>query len=157
MCIRDRAIINVTGGLQDQLGLKWNVAPSNMNEQWEYLTAEDYKEIGSLHNWRKWEDKVTHGEWVKPVWPRVQTMTGSVPTPYIIDDKVDVEEVADAFKYWYDKTPKQRKEAGLKGREAFLGDLGLNSKNQNKCMADGIEKAIKNFKPKPRYKLHKLR
>ena len=76
---------------------------------------------------------------------------------HIIDDKVDVEEVADAFKYWYDKTPKQRKEAGLKGREAFLGDLGLNSKNQNKCMADGIEKAIKNFKPKPRYKLHKLR
>ena len=144
------AIINVTGGLQDQLGLR-------KKSDGKLFTAEDYKKLGSLHNWRKWEDKVTHGEWVKPVWPRVQTMTGSVPTPYIIDDKVDVEEVADAFKYWYDKTPKQRKEAGLKGREAFLGDLGLNSKNQNKCMADGIEKAIKNFKPKPRYKLHKLR
>ena len=144
------AIINVTGGLQDQLGLR-------KKSDGKLFTAEDYKKLGSLHNWRDWEDKVTHGEWVKPVWSRVQTMTGSVPTPYIIDDKVDVEEVADAFKYWYDKTPQERKEAGLKGREAFLGELGLNAKNQNKCMADGIEKAIKNFKPKPRYKLHKLR
>ena len=33
-----------------------------------YLLTEDYKQIGSLHNWREWEDKVTHGEWVKPVW-----------------------------------------------------------------------------------------
>ena len=74
-------IVNVTGGLQDQCGFKIDG---------KYLTADDYKEIGSLHDYRKWEDKVTHGEWVKPVWSRVQTMTGSVPTPYIIDDKVDV-------------------------------------------------------------------
>ena len=141
------AIINVTGGLQDQCGFK---------KDGKYFTADDYKEIGSLHEWRKWEDKVTHGEWVKPVWPRVQTMVGSVPTPYIIDDKVDVNEVADAIRYWYDKTPEERKEAGLKGREAFLGELGLNAKNQNKCMADGIEKAIKNFKPRKRYNLYKL-
>ena len=59
-----------------------------------YFTFEDYKKIGSLHNYRDWEDKVTHGEWVKkPVWSRVQTMVGSIPTPYIIDDKVDVYEV----------------------------------------------------------------
>ena len=83
-------------------------------------------------------------------------MTGSVPTPYIIDDKVDVHEVGEAFKYWYDKTPEERKEAGLKGRKAFMGDLGLNAKNQNKQMADGIEKAIKNFKPKKSYNLFKL-
>ena len=143
------AIINVTGGLQDQCGFR-------KKSDGKLFTAEDYKQIGSLHNWREWEDKVTHGEWVKPVWPRVQTMTGSVPTPYIIDDKVDVHEVGEAFKYWYDKTPEERKEAGLKGREAFMGDLGLNAKNQNKQMADGIEKAIKNFKPKKSYNLFKL-
>ena len=26
----------------------------------------------------------------KTVWSRVQTLVGSIPTPYIIDDKVDV-------------------------------------------------------------------
>jgi hypothetical protein len=149
-------IVNVTGGMQDQCGFKWNVAPSNMNEQWEYLTADDYKDIGSLHDWRKWEDKVTHGEWVKPVWSRVQSMTGSVPTPYIIDDKVDVTEVSEAIRYWYDKGEKGRAKAGKAGRKAFLGEIGLGVDNQNKCMADGIEKAIKNFKPKKRYNLYKL-
>jgi len=60
------------------------------------------------------------------------------------------------IKHQNNKTPKQRAEAGKKGREAFLGEMGLNTDNQNKCMADGIEKAIKNFKPKERYKLYKL-
>ena len=30
------------------------------------------------------------------------------------------------------------------------------SDNQNKTMADGIEKAIKNFKPKKRFNLYKI-
>jgi glycosyltransferase involved in cell wall biosynthesis len=141
-------IINVTGGLQDQCGFKVDG---------KYLTAEDYKEIGSLHNYREWEDKVTHGEWVKPVWPRVQTMVGSVPTPYIIDDKVDVYEVTDAIRYWYDKTPKERTKAGLVGRKEFMGEMGLNAKNQNKQMADGILKAIENWKPKQKFNVYKLR
>ncbi len=142
-------IVNVTGGLQDQCGFR-------KKSDGKLFTADDYKKIGSLHNWRDWEDKLTHGEWVKPVWSRVQTMSGSVPTPYIIDDKVDVYEVAEAIRYWYDKTPEERAEAGKKGREAFLGEMGLNVDNQNKRMADGIEKAIKNFKPKDRYKLYKI-
>ena len=142
------AIINVTGGLQDQCGFKVDG---------KYLTAEDYKEIGSLHNYREWEDKVTHGEWVKPVWPRVQTMVGSLPTPYIIDDKVDVEEVSEAIEYWYNKTPKQRKEAGLVGRTEFMGEMGLNAKNQNKRMADGILKAIENWKPKKKFNVYKIK
>jgi len=141
-------IVNVTGGLQDQCGFKVDG---------EYLTAEDYKEIGSLHNWRDWEDKVTHGEWVKPVFPKVQTMVGSLPTPYIIDDKVDVYEVADAIRYWYDKTSEQRTKAGLKGRKEFLGEMGLNAKNQNKQMADGILKTIENWKPKEKFNVYKLR
>jgi len=126
-------------------------------EQWEYLTADDYKDIGSLHNYREWEDKVTHGEWVKPVWSRVQTMVGSLPTPYIIDDKVDVYEVADAIRYWYDKTPEQRDKAGLKGREEFLGEMGLNHTNMCKTLHDGIQTTLKNWKPKKKFNVYKLR
>ena len=142
-------IVNVTGGMQDQCGFR-------KKSDGKLFTADDYKKIGSLHNWREWEGRVTHGEWVKPVWPKVQTMTGSVPTPYIIDDKVDIIEVSEAIRYWYDKGKKGREKAGKVGREAFLGEIGLGVDNQNKCMADGIEKAIKNFKPKKRYNLYKL-
>jgi len=141
-------IVNVTGGLQDQCGFKVDG---------KYLTADDYVEIGSLHDYRKWEDKVTHGEWVKPVWPRTQTMVGSVPTPYIIDDKVDIYEVTDAIRYWYDIPREERKKRALVGRDEFNGEMGLNAKNQNKCMADGIEKAISNWKPKEKYNIYKLR
>ena len=142
------SIVNVTGGLQDQCGFKVDG---------KYLTAEDYIEIGSLHNWRDWEDKVTHGEWVKPVWSRAQTMVGSVPTPYIIDDKVDVYEVADAIRYWYDKTPEERKQAGLKGREEFQGEMGLNRSNMCQQLVNGIETTFKNWKPKKKFNVYKLR
>ena len=141
-------IVNVTGGMQDQCGFKLDG---------KYLTADDYKEIGSLHDYRKWEDKVTHGEWVKPVWSRVQTMVGSIPTPYIIDDKVDVVEVSEAIRYWYDKTPQERKEAGLKGREEFMGDMGLNHKNMCQTLVDGIETTFKNWKPKKKFNVYKIR
>ena len=141
-------IVNVTGGMQDQCGFKWGG---------KYFTADDYAEIGSLHDWRKWEDKVTHGEWVKPVWSRAQTMVGSVPTPYIIDDKVDVVEVSEAIRYWYDIPREERKKRALVGRKEFQGEMGLNAKNQNKCMADGILKAIENWKPKEKFNVYKLR
>ncbi len=150
-------IVNVTGGMQDQCGFKWNVAPSNMNEQFEYLTADDYKDIGSLHDYRKWEDKVTHGEWVKPVWPRTQTMVGSLPTPYIIDDKVDVVEVSEAIRYWYDIPAEERRKKAQIGREEFLGDMGLNAKNMCKQLVDGITTTFENWKPKEKVNVYKIR
>jgi len=143
-------IVNVTGGLQDQCGFK-------KKSTGKYFTAEEYKQIGSLHDYREWEDKVTHGEWVKPVWPRVQTLVGSLPTPYIIDDKVDVHDVADAIRYWYDTHSEDRKEFALKGREEFLGEMGLNAKNMCKTLVDGITTTFKNWKPKEKFNVYKLR
>ena len=55
-----------------------------------------------------------------------------------------------------DRGDKGRQKAGKAGRNAFLNEIGLGVDNQNKCMADGIEKAIKNFKPKKRFNLYKL-
>jgi glycosyltransferase involved in cell wall biosynthesis len=141
-------IVNVTGGLQDQCGFTL---------KGKEFTADDYKKIGSLHEYKKWEKKVKHGVWVKPVWSKVQTLVGSVPTPYIIDDKVDVDDVAEAIKYWYDKTPLERREAGKVGREWMLGDSGLNSSNMCQQMASSIERTIENWTRRERYKIYKIR
>jgi len=143
-------IVNVTGGLQDQCGFKKKSTKK-------YFTAEDYKQIGSLHDWREWEDKVTHGEWVKPVFPRVQTMVGSLPTPYIIDDKVDVYDVTDAIRYWYDIPREERTKKALIGREEFLGEMGLNHTNMCKTLVDGIETTFKNWKPRKRFNVYKIK
>jgi len=143
-------IVNVTGGLQDQCGFK-------KKSTGKYFTAEDYKQIGSLHNYREWEDKVTHGEWVKPVFSRVQTMVGSIPTPYIIDDKVDVYDVADAIEYWYNIPRDERKKRGLIGRKEFMGEMGLNAKNMCKQLVDGITTTFIDWKPKQKFNVYKLR
>lgn len=139
-------VVLVTGGLQDQCGFRWK-------DTGELITAEDYVKIGSLHDWRLWEDKVTHGEWVKPVWARAQTMAGSVPTPYIIDDKVDIYELADAFRYWYDIPKADRREMGLKGREYFLSKDGFYAQLMCDKMVEGMETAFTNWKPRQRYEL----
>lgn len=143
------SIVLVTGGLQDQCGFRYK-------DTGKILTAEDYVEIGSLHDWRKWEDKVEHGEWVKPLWPRAQTMAGSIPTPYIIDDKVDIYEIADAFRYWYDIPKEKRKEMGLKGREYFLSDNGFHAARMCSTLVEGMETGLKNWKPRKRYELFQL-
>ena len=48
-------IVNVTGGMQDQCGFRLKD---------KLLTYQDYSEIHSLHDWRKWENNkdLTHGE-----------------------------------------------------------------------------------------------
>jgi len=143
------SILLVTGGLQDQCGFKLDG---------KILTAEDYVKIGSLHDWRKWEDKVEAGEWVKPVWARAQSMNGSVPTPYIIDDKIDIVELAEAMRYWYDIPKEERKAIGLKGREYFLNsEHGFSSKRMCDTMVEGMETAFKNWKPRNRYELFKVK
>lgn len=142
-------IVLATGGLQDQCGFTLNGKP---------LTADDYINIGSVHVRKQWADKLEHGDWVYPVWAAAHTMVGSVPTPYIIDDKVDVDEVAVAIKYWYDKTPEERRASGRVGRDWMLGDVSnLSSDKMCFMMGNAIEDAITNFKPRERYKIYKIK
>ena len=47
------------------------------------------------------------------------------------------------------KHQNKEKEDGLKGRETFIGELGLNQEPKNKCMMIKMELKInENFKPK---------
>ena len=141
-------IVNVTGGLQDQCGFKLDG---------KYLTAEDYVEIGSLHDWRKWESKLSWGEWAKPIWSRSRSLAGSVPTPYIWDDRVDLDEVAEAMAEMYQLGRAELHIRGLCGRTAFISDMGLEHHNMNNMMAEGIENTIKNFQPRKRWETFKIR
>jgi glycosyltransferase involved in cell wall biosynthesis len=132
-------IVNVTGGLQDQCGFN--------------LTADDYISIGSLHNRRHHKD-TPHGEWVIPVWPATNNLNGSVPTPYIFDDRVDDYEVADAIMEVHKWGRENRKERGLIGREWAINNIS--TKVMCDKMIDGIETAITNFKPRQKFNLYKI-
>ena len=141
-------IVNVTGGLQDQCGFKVDG---------KYLTHEDYVKIGSLHEWRKWEGKAEPGPWATPVWSRALALAGSVPTPYIWDDRVDVEDVADAILKVYNTPKQERKENALLGREHFIKEAGLSHENMCQTLIDGIESTFENWKPRQRFEVFKVK
>jgi len=140
-------ILTVTGGLQDQCGFR-DKGTSKL------LTADDYVEIGSLHDRHK-KTGVVWGDWVKPIWP-VRSTTGSVPTPYIFDDRVDFEDITPLIMDWYKIGREERKAAGLKGRKFFLGEGKLSKEAMCDALVDGMETAFENWKPRQKYKLIEL-
>ena len=143
-------IVNVTGGLQDQCGFKLKD---------KHITYQDYKDIHSLHDWRKWQDNedLTHGEWVKPVWPKTRTLAGSPPTPYIFDDRADWLDVAEKINEWYEMDSDERKECGFKGHEFVCSDDAMMSaRHMCQLFTDHMNTALDKFQPKERYEVYKV-
>ena len=142
-------IVNVTGGLQDQCGFKLNG---------KLLTAKDYDEVKSLHDWRKWENNkdLTYGDWVKPVWPKTRALQGSPQTPYIFDDRADWFDVAERMNEWYQMDNDVRTTCGLKGREFVMNEeVGMSGEQMSKNFIRDMDKAFEMWKPRKRYSIFK--
>ena len=140
-------VVNVTGGLQDQCGF---INPETNT----YFTPEDYITVHTLHRKDVWGD-LKHGEWVKPVWPSNISLQGSVPTPYIFDDRADFRDIGAAIYEWY-KTPKEERiSAGLKGRQFLLDvNVGMSRDNMGNRIINDVNSTIENFKPRNRFELY---
>ena len=143
-------VVNVTGGLQDQCGFKFRN---------HFLTYKDYGKIESLHDWRKWENNkdLTHGEWVKPVWPKSRSLQGSPPTPYIFDDRCDWVDASYSIEHFYNMTPEERKECGFKGHEFVTSDDAMMSaRHMCQLFIDHMETAFEKWTPRERYEVYKV-
>lgn len=142
-------VVNVTGGLQDQCGF---INPKTGK----YFTADDYIEVKTLHRKEEWST-IQHGEWVKPVWPSNISLQGSVPTPYIFDDRADFREVGNALYEWYNTPKEERKSAGRKGVEFIKNpDVGMSRDNMCQRVVDSIEGCFQNWQPAKRFDLHMI-
>ena len=131
-------IVNVTGGLQDQCGFK---VEGNV------LVADDYIKIGSLHEWRKWEGKAEPGSWCIPVWSRAQALAGSVPTPYIWDDRCTAEDAAARISEVYALGRPMRKELGATGRHWAVNDVGFTGEDMGVKAINAIDKLFNTWTP----------
>jgi len=102
-------IANVTGGMQDQMRFE------NENGEWIKFSTE----FCSNHfgTYKKC------GEWAVPVFPSNMSLVGSIPTPYIFDDRVDFRDAAKAIEQVYNLSPEERKAKGMKGKEWAVGEL----------------------------------
>lgn len=140
-------VVNVTGGMQDHCGF---INPKTGK----YFTEDEYVEIKTLHRKEDWAT-LQHGEWVKPVWPSNISLQGSVPTPYIFDDRADFREIGNTLYEWY-KTPKEdRIAAGQKGVEFIKNpEVGMSRENMCNRVVESIEGCFQNWTPRNRFELH---
>jgi glycosyltransferase involved in cell wall biosynthesis len=126
-------IVNVTGGLQDQIGqVKDDGSPIEFDLDFGSNFGGRYKK---------------HGVWAKPLWPTARYIQGSIPTPYILDDLCTWEDLAEAMMYWYVMPKDQRDMCGMKGREWACGEGGLNADNMCKQFVTAMDYVFKNWKP----------
>lgn len=133
-------INNVTGGLQDQVRFE------DENGNWIDFSAD----FPSNHTgkYRK------HGPWAKPVFPSNRSIQGSIPTPYIFDDRVAFEDLTVAMKKWYDTMPDFREAAGQLGREWMIGDESRMSGDKlGEGMISCIDYLFQNWEPRKAFEL----
>ncbi|MDA7648750.1 glycosyltransferase [Akkermansiaceae bacterium] len=136
-------IANVTGGMQDQMRFVDN------NEEWFTPSADiPSNHRGTYRN---------HGKWALPVYPSNISIVGSVPTPYIFDDRCDASDAADRLREAYEMGPKERKMRGKLGREWALSDeAGFTSEKMGYRVMSNINNLLETWKPRKKYNLIKV-
>ncbi len=133
-------VVNVTGGLQDQIGQ----TDDNGNP------IEFSLNFGSNHT-GKYRN---HGIWAKPVYPTARYIQGSPQTPYIFDDICKWEDVSEAIMYWYLMSNEQRELCGAEGRRWAMNEGKLNHKDLAIEFKRGLKYVFDNFVPSKSFSIH---
>ena len=136
-------IANVTGGMQDQMRF------TDKDGKWIDFTSDfpsnhrgTYKECG---------------EWAIPVFPSNISLVGSVPTPYIFDDRCRPEDVALKILQAYNMPREERDAKGLKAREWVISDeSGMSARQMCENVIDAMDESFEKFTPRERFELHKI-
>jgi glycosyltransferase involved in cell wall biosynthesis len=135
---------NVTGGMQDQMRF--------VDDKGEWYTPSF--EVPSNHMGTYKE----HGEWVVPVFPSNVSLVGSVPTPYIFDDRCDFRDVTDAILKVYEMSSQERQSRGAAGREWALSEESMMSAdNMGRNIIKYIDRTFQEFTPRTSYDIIKVK
>lgn len=133
----------VTGGIQDQMRFE------DENGNW----IEFNDEFCSNH-FGKYKKC---GEWAIPMFPDAISMVGSIPTPYIHDDRVDFRSIAKCIEECYNLGPEEIKRRGLKGREWALGDESrFTSDKMCESIMECIDLTFNTWKPRKKFLFSKV-
>jgi glycosyltransferase involved in cell wall biosynthesis len=136
-------IATVTGGMQDQMRFE--------DENGKWIEFDENFCSNHFGTYKK------HGKWAFPVYPSNMSIVGSIPTPYIFDDRADFRDIAKAIEKVYSLNPKEREEVGQAAREWVTSDESMQSAtNMCKNMIDGIEETFAKWKPRKRHELIKV-
>jgi glycosyltransferase involved in cell wall biosynthesis len=136
-------IATVTGGMQDQMRFE------DEDGNWIKFT----EEFGSNHRGKYKK----HGKWAYPVFPSNLSIVGSIPTPYIFDDRAEPFDIATQIGSLYaDKTnlPLIYAEKCKAAREWATSDESMmTSDNMAKNVIEGIDATFNKWEPRHRFEL----
>ena len=139
-------IATVTGGMQDQMAFR--------DENGKLI--EFTEEFGSNHRGKY----KTHGNWAYPVFPSNLSIVGSIPTPYIFDDRACPHGIADQIELLYKtktSNPSKYKDQCEAAREWVTSDESMQSARwMSKNVIDTFEETFKKFKPRKKFELVKV-
>lgn len=136
-------IANVTGGMQDQMRFE-------KDGKW----IDFSKDFPSNHR----ATVKDCGDWVLPVFPCSISLTGSVPTPFIYDDKCSAEDAADKILQMYSYNKKEREQRGMEGHNWVTGDeSNMSAKNMSKNIIKVLDKGFEKFRPREEFELIKIK
>jgi glycosyltransferase involved in cell wall biosynthesis len=132
-------IANVTGGMQDQMRFVKDGKWMDFDEKFPSNHRGTIRECG---------------EWAFPVYPTSRSIVGSVPTPYIYDDRCEPEDAALRIKEVYDLSKEERKRRGDKGREWALGtEAGFTAGIMGERIIQHMDTLFQTWKPRQKYEL----
>ena len=139
-------IATVTGGMQDQMRFE------NVMGEWIKFT----EEFGSNHKGKYKK----HGIWAFPVFPSNISLIGSVPTPYIYDDRAQPEDIAEQIAAIHNiKTtiPENYKDICESAREWVTSDESMMSaKHMADNFIEGIEETFAKWTPRKPFEFIKV-
>jgi hypothetical protein len=136
-------IATVTGGMQDQMRFE------DENGEWVKFT----EEFGSNHRGKYKK----HGKWAYPVFPSNLSLVGSVPTPYIFDDRAEPFDIAAQIKNAHavkTETPDVFEDQGKAAYKWVTSDESMMSAtNMCKNVIDGIDETFTKWTPRHKFEL----
>jgi len=133
---------NVTGGMQDQMRFVDN------NGKWI-----DFNDKFCSNHYGTYKEC---GEWAIPLFPTNQSIVGSIPTPYILDDRCSFIDAAEKLEHVYNMPIEERERRGMKAREWVLSKESMMSA-EHMCnnVIESIEETFAKFKPRKKFELIK--
>ena len=139
-------IATVTGGMQDQMRFE------DENGEWIKFT----EEFGSNHRGKYKK----HGKWAYPVFPSNLSIVGSVPTPYIFDDRAEPFDIADQIMALYKtkmETPEIYKEQCEAAYEWVISDESMmTARKMSENIVNGIEETFAKWESRYAFELIKV-
>ena len=133
---------NVTGGMQDQMRF--------VDENGKWI---DFDEKFCSNHYGTYKEC---GKWAIPLFPTNQSIVGSIPTPYILDDRCSFIEAAQKLEQVYNMPVEERQDRGMAARQWVLSkESMMSAKHMCYNVIDCIDQTFEKFKPRKKFELIK--